>query len=368
MRRIDTKRQQAVGAFAGVVDRFFNDNILRAKRAPQGSPEESLVRLRDFVQRWNEPRWFTEPPDNFFGAPVLPDVQRQRVKLGRARVAGRVVEDLRFATAHRPHFGEVGQRFAEFEKNRTVHARRILAGRHPARTAIVLVHGYLGGTLGAEEWVWPLDGFLKAGVDVVLAVLPFHGPRNDRSLGRPPRWPGNDLTFALEGFRQTVSDLRGLVAWLTETERYAHVGMMGMSLGGFSTALLATVEPKLAFAVPFIPLASAADWVRDAGQLPGNASQRAEIHHLLEEAHALISPMRRPLLVPRERCFVAVGERDAITPKSHGARIAKHFDVPLEVFEGGHILQAGRAHAFRRLLDVVRSLDDAPTSGVKRDA
>ncbi len=358
MRRIDTKRHKAVGALAGAVDRLFNDTILQARRAPQGSPEESLTRLREFVARWNQPQWFGDP-DLFFGAAVLPHVQRQRVTLARARVTGRVVEDLRFATSHRPHFGEVGQRFAQFEKNRSVHARRILAGRHPARTAIVLVHGYLGGTLGAEEFVWPLDAFLRAGVDVVLAVLPFHGPRNDRSLGRPPRWPGNDLTFALEGFRQTVADLRGLVTWLSVAERYAHVGMMGMSLGGFSTALLATVEPKLAFAVPFIPLASAADWVRDAGQLPGNAAQRAEIHQLLEEAHALISPMSRPLLVPRERCFVAVGERDAITPKIHGARIAEHFDVPLEVFEGGHILQAGRAHAFRRLLGLIEQLNVA---------
>ena len=74
----------------------------------------------------------------------------------------------------------------------------------------------------------------------------------------------------------------------------------------------------------------------------------------------MISPLRRPLLVSRERCFVAVGERDAITPMSHGVRIASHFDVPLEVFEGGHILQTGRARAFRRLLKLVRELPAGP--------
>lgn len=42
---------------------------------------------------------------------------------------------------------------------------------------------------------------------------------------------------------------------------------MGMSLGGYSTSLLATVEPRLAFAVPIIPLASVADFALEQGQL-----------------------------------------------------------------------------------------------------
>lgn len=356
MRRVlATKRQHAVGALAGGVDRLFNANVLKAKRAPKGSPEEYIETLGAFVARWNDPRW-VEDIDGFFGAPQVPDVTRARARLSAASARGRTVEDLRYPSPHVPYFGEVGERFAAFEANRQVHARRILAGPLPARTAIVLVHGYLGGSLGAEEWVWPVEAFSRRGVDVVLAVLPFHGNRHDGGLSRPPRWPGPDLTFALEGFRQVVADLRALVAWLRQAEGYAHVGMMGMSLGGFSTALLATVEPQLSFAVPYIPLASVADWSRDAGQLPGNAGQRDEIHRLLEDAHALISPLRRPRVVPRERCFVAVAERDAITPMSHGARIAQHFDVPLEVFPGGHILQSGRARAFRRLHQLIDSL------------
>jgi pimeloyl-ACP methyl ester carboxylesterase len=247
-----------------------------------------------------------------------------------------------------PHFGEVGARFASFESNQWVHARRFLSGRVPAPTAIVLVHGYLGGALAAEAFVWPLNEFLKRGVDVILPVLPFHGRRNDRGLTAPPRWPGRDLTWALEGFRQVVADMRALVAWL-RADGHQHVGMMGMSLGGFSTALLATVEPELAFAVPYIPLASFADWTRDAGQLKGSERERAELYTHLEEAHGLVSPLRRPLQIPKSRAFVAVGERDAVTPVSHGRRIAQHFDVPLEMFHGGHIVQAGRSVAFEKL-------------------
>jgi len=34
------------------------------------------------------------------------------------------------------------------------------------------------------------------------------------------------------------------------------VGAFGMSLGGYTVALLASVEPQLAFAVPMIPIVS----------------------------------------------------------------------------------------------------------------
>ncbi|MEZ4324016.1 MAG: CocE/NonD family hydrolase [Polyangiales bacterium] len=344
-----------VGALAAQVDRVFNEVVLQARRPPERAPDEGIEQLRAFVARWNEPRWFDDV-DGFFGAPVVPRVTQRRVRAGRAALLGRGVEDLQFQSPHRPHFGEVGARLASFGPNRVVPARRILAGARPARAVAVLVHGYLGGAFAAEEWVWPLDAFARRGVDVVLAVLPFHGARNDRRVGKPPRWPGPELAFSLEGHRQVVADLRALVAWLYDTQGYAHVGMMGMSLGGFATALLATTEPRLAFAVPYIPLASVADWTRDAGQLPGSAAQQAELHHLIEEAHALTSPLSRPLRAPRAGCFVAVAERDAITPMRHGERIAQHFRVPLEVFPGGHLLQAGRGRAFERLFELVEGL------------
>src|SRR5260221_165757 len=70
------------------------------------------------------------------------------------------------------------------------------------------------------------------------------------------------------------------------------VGAMGMSLGGYSTALFATVDDALGFAVPIIPLASIADFARDQGRL-GDAAQSKEQHKALEAANRVVSPLAR---------------------------------------------------------------------------
>jgi pimeloyl-ACP methyl ester carboxylesterase len=54
-------------------------------------------------------------------------------------------------------------------------------------------------------------------------------------------------------------------------------------------------------------------------------------------------------------------EGDRITPIAHARRLAEHFGAPLEVFAGGHILQFGRADAFRaagKLLGRLRLFDE----------
>src|SRR5258708_6261513 len=91
-------------------------------------------------------------------------------------------------------------------------------------------------------------------------------PSPTTAFSRPPPFPGNDPRFGNEGFRQAVADLRVLMTLLRERGAPS-VGIMGMSLGGYASALLATVQRDLAFAVPMIPLASLANAARDQGRL-----------------------------------------------------------------------------------------------------
>jgi pimeloyl-ACP methyl ester carboxylesterase len=120
-----------------------------------------------------------------------------------------------------------------------------------------------------------------------------------------------------------------------------------MSLGGYTSALLATVEPELAFSVPIIPLASIADFARAGGRLVGTEEQQLEQHAALEAAYRVVSPLGRPSRIDAERILVLGAEADRITPLAHARRLAAHFDARMEIFPGGHLLQFGRAEAFR---------------------
>jgi dienelactone hydrolase len=187
---------------------------------------------------------------------------------------------------------------------------------------------------------------------VVLFTLPFHGLRARLGQGAVPEFPGPDPRVNVEGFRQAMFDLQSLIDWLLQ-RGHARVGAVGMSLGGYMAALLASVEPRLDFVVPVIPLSSLADFAREQGSLSSVPEEAALQHTLLESIYRRVSPVARPACVPAERCLVLAAKADRVTPAAHARRLSVHLRAPLHSFYGGHLLQLGRAEAFERLFELI---------------
>ena len=125
------------------------------------------------------------------------------------------------------------------------------------------------------------------------------------------------------------------------------VGVMGMSLGGYTTSLLATLDDDLAFAVPIIPLASIPEIARSAGRFVGSPEEQTLQCEALDAVHRAVSPFARTPRIDPDRMLVLAALGDKITPIEHARKLADHFGASLETFHGGHILQFGRADAFR---------------------
>jgi pimeloyl-ACP methyl ester carboxylesterase len=123
---------------------------------------------------------------------------------------------------------------------------------------------------------------------------------------------------------------------------------MGMSLGGYTSSLIATVSRDIDFVMPMIPLASIADFAREQGRLGVGAEADLQ-HAALERANWIVSPLARPPMLPASRALVIAAEHDRITPTSHARRIAGHFGCELVTIPGGHLVQLGRSEAFRGL-------------------
>jgi len=56
-----------------------------------------------------------------------------------------------------------------------------------------------------------------------------------------------------------VCELRALIDWLEEERGVSKVGITGISLGGWTAVLLASVEDRLQFAIPNVPVVSPFD-------------------------------------------------------------------------------------------------------------
>jgi pimeloyl-ACP methyl ester carboxylesterase len=340
-----------LGSAASTVDRAavlaFGMGNRRARAVVASlSHEEKLARLAHVRDAYGAPQLFADADAYFVPPPRLVPRQRRVRKLS----GGAECLELSWESAFEPYYARVRDKYLANAHNRTAYAR-LYAGDRGSRPAVIVVHGYMAGQWAFEERVWPIRWMNARGLDVAIAILPFHAVRAQPGGGAPP-FPGNDPRFANEGFRQTVADLRVLAAVLRERGAPS-VGVMGMSLGGYSASLLATVQRDLAFVVPMIPLASIADSARDQGRL-GRGERADELHAALEAAHRVVSPFARPSLVPKERVLVVGAEADRVTPIFHAERLAKHFDTPLLRLPGGHLLQTWRAPAFRAVKAMLR--------------
>jgi len=234
-------------------------------------------------------------------------------------------------------------RFNKWRENDTVHVR-MFHHRNRKAPAIICIHGYRAGTFSFEERAFGAQWLFNLGLDVALFTLPFHALRAPASRRSTPLFPTADVARTNEAFGQAMWDLRRLIGHL-RAGGAPNVGVMGMSLGGYTTALLATVESKLDFAVPYIPLADLTDVVVEHEALRGTVVP----HDLIDagkRALALVRPLSRKPVVPGDRMLVIGAEGDRITRTSHAEALAKHFGTELTMFPGAHLLQFGRREAF----------------------
>lgn len=317
--------------------------LYRRPRAPSDARAEALGHrerveaLAHIASIYDRPEHYDEARAFFPRArPITPELRRVR------RISRGSVIDATWSSGFAPFAAEVADRYLSHGPNRLAAARLFLHDG-PPRPAVILVHGYRAGQYALEQRVWPIEWLHKGGLDVALAVLPFHAVR---ALPGPALFPSSDPRVTIEGFRQAVRDVRALVHFLRDRGAPS-VGVMGMSLGGYTTSLVATIEDQLSFAVPFIPLASIARAARQSGRFVGTAEEQHAQFEALERAHRVVSPLARPARIDRDRILVIGAAGDRITPIEHAELLARHFEAPLEVFSGGHLLQFGRAQGFR---------------------
>lgn len=306
-------------------------------RAEAMTPAERLAALEAIHADYGKPEHFDEA-STFFARPPAIDPALAEVRRG--------VHDAAWPSAFVPFHPDVAERYLARVENRTARARLFFGKGRARRPAVIAIHGYMGGHWLLEEATWPIPWLLRLGLDVALPILPFHALRAGARRGAPT-FPSADPRVTNEGFRQAAHDVLALASWL-RARGAPHVGVMGVSLGGYTSSLLATIASEIDFVMPMIPLASIADFAREQGRL-GEGAAAEEQHAALERANWVVSPLARPLRVPRARALVVAAENDRITPTSHARRIAAHFGCSMVVLGGGHLFQIGRSEAWREL-------------------
>lgn len=347
--RADRLRIGAAAAFDHAVRAVFG-TMVGATAIPFGFNPIELRRSMQSVGLYAE---MAESGDStrFFHLP--PSGVRVHVKRGhwhpRFEPEDGVCEVLRFDSPFQPVHPSQHRPYLRHDRNRTAYARMIRHREGP-RPTIVAIHGFTAEGYLINEWFFALPWFYRMGCDIVLFTLPFHGPRQTRfsPFSGHGFFAGGTSRFN-EAVAQSVFDFRILLDWLQRGRGVEQVGVTGLSLGGFISAMLASVEDKLAFALPNVPIISVADLVLEWQPL-GTLMRAALAASKLSatDARRLVAvscPLTYPPVLPPERLMIVGGAGDRLAPPKHSRLLWEHWQrCRMYWFPGSHSIHLDRGN------------------------
>jgi pimeloyl-ACP methyl ester carboxylesterase len=180
------------------------------------------------------------------------------------------------------------------------------------------------------------------GLNLLLPRLPLHGPRR---IG-PRSGDGYldvDPIMLLHAQIQALWDLRRSVAWIRHQQPDARIGIIGYSLGGFNAALLAAYENDLAFVVAGIPLVDLASilWQHLPPAYRKYFKDQRVGAKVFRQLLSVVSPLIRPCQLPSDRRAIFAGVADRVITPEHPLQLARHWDVDIAWYQGGHLTFRG---------------------------
>ena len=275
--------------------------------------------------------WLDHPEGFFAAPPPLRDVTVTRVT-GRRRFYERIVFDSGYA----PHRGEPGaERWLGYTASNRGYAL-ILRHREP-RPWLVCVHGTEMGRGRVDLKLfraWDLHE--RLGLNVILPVLPMHGPRG-RGLPKGAVFPGEDVLDDVHATAQGVWDIRRLLSWIRRQEPDSPIGLNSMSLGSCIASLVASLEDCLTCAILGVPVADLVELLGRHARLARDDPRRHTIA-LAEPIGRMVSPLSLGPRVPMQGRFIYAGIADQLVhPRAQTLRLWEHWGRPEIVwYPGGH--------------------------------
>lgn len=308
-------------------------------KVPQGEEAERMCRDATVLEALLRERGWLERPETFHRAPSPPDDPR----LTPARGVGFDYEHLRFTSGFVPDAALPGaSEWLGLAPNREVSAH-VFRHAERGRPWLLCIHGYrMGYPLIDLRLFMPRLLHERLGLNLVMPVLPLHGPRKIGRHSGDYFLDGNLLEL-LHAESQALWDLRRTVAWIRAQEPDARIGVLGYSLGGYNAALLAAHETGLDFVVAGIPVCdfAATLWTHIAApnrryfELQG--LDEARYRRLLQ----VVSPTARPAQLPADRLHIFAGSADRVVPPAQPLALAAHWGRPISWFPGAHLTFRG---------------------------
>lgn len=227
------------------------------------------------------------------------------------------------------------------------HNTRVIAQHwdHPdgPRPTLIFIHGFMIDAYWLNAEMFALRWFYRKGYDILLYTLPFHGSRRHRaSVLSGLGYVTNGVCHLNEAMLQSVFDLRILIRHLRKNG-VKHVGLSGISLGGYISALTASVEKNITFCVPnspaVLPTEMALGWWPSGPILRYLMDKTGLSLNELRHSVALHNPLSwNPKPCP-DCLLIIAGAADRFVSPQHIRLLHEHWrGSELHWFPGNHLM------------------------------
>jgi pimeloyl-ACP methyl ester carboxylesterase len=271
------------------------------------------------------------------------------------------IELLRFPSTYVARNPELRRSYARHVRNATARAQHWRHADGP-RPTLLVIHGFGASPAWFNSAFFSLPRFFAEGWDVLLFTLPFHGSRRDPRAVNGLGLFAQGMAGFSEALLHAIHDLRVVLERL-RGQGVPRIGVTGLSLGGYTSALLASVDRDLDFVIPnaavtwlppmlraWFPASTALRAARALSGIPQDA---------LEQALAVHSSLNYACRVPHDRRLIVAGLGDRLAPPEQSLLLWEHWGRPrLEWFAGSHVIHLGR----QAYLDAMRELVQRPRS------
>lgn len=294
-----------------------------------------------------------DPALSFPAPTVLPRISSRRANPVSEFIARGAVENIAFTSSFEAVNPAMREPWRTLTRNNVV---RLQHWRHDdgPRPTLCVVHGFLGSAYLLNGMFFSLPWFFRSGYDVLLYTLPFHGRRAEKlSPFSGYGYFAQGMSGFAEAMAQAVHDFRSVLDYLEYTG-VDRIALTGISLGGYTTALLAAVDHRLQAAVPNVPVVSVEAEVES--WFPAN--KLFTLHRRLSRvgreefvaAAAYHSPLNYRPLLPKDRRLIITGLGDRLAPPEQAEMLWHHWDhCALHWFPGNHVLHVSQPEYLRRM-------------------
>jgi pimeloyl-ACP methyl ester carboxylesterase len=367
-RRVDlTLRQRVIvdsSAVADIALRTGIASLLAATMVPTvlGGLRRSDPRAEHEQLRFYAELAAAEDPSLSFPAPsALPRVSSRPASpiaewmahgFASHKSAGNV-QNIRFDSSFEAVNPALRDQCRGFTRNNVVHAQhwRHDDGPHPT---LCVIHGFMGSPYLFNGLFFSLPWFFRSGYDVLLYTMPFHGGRAEK--GSPFSGYGffaNGFAGFAEAMAQAVHDFRSVIDHLEYTG-VDRIALTGMSLGGYTSALIASVDDRIQAVIPNVPVVAPDQTVDEwfpANKVVAlrNLLSRTD-SDLTKAATRYSSPLNYQPLVSRDRRLIITGLGDRLAPPEQAEMLWEHWGrCAFHWFPGNHILHVSQPDYLRRM-------------------